>query len=67
VPARLGLSRSRERRIADDYVEGVDDRVKPLDARERIARHLDRREFATAIAPHELGGGQIVDLGHGGP
>ncbi len=64
-PARLGRARGRERALAIDQQEGVDDGIEALDAVERVAHDLDRRKLAVAIAPDQLAGGQRVDVGHG--
>jgi hypothetical protein len=64
APARFRRGGSRERAGVIDQQERVDDRIEALDARERVAHHLDRRKFAAAIAPEQLAGGQRMDVGH---
>src|SRR5581483_662764 len=54
----------RERALRVDEAERVQHRVQALDALERRARRLDRRERAVAVALGELGGGEVAGIAH---
>ena len=65
APARLRRPRRRERPVAVHAVHRVEPRLPQVDAREQGSGDLDGRQGAAGVGGRQLGGGQLVDGGHG--